>query len=307
MQLKVDRKNHSFNLRLNLKGGTSNLYNLRKKQKISQEKLAEKIGVSRQSVSKWENGTAYPEMNRIFELCKIFHCKLNDLVNDNILDFDSLDKEVKMSVVKFNKEKQNKLKIVSKTISIFSKMLQVITIIISAVMIMSMLFIPSVINNTNVENGSIIVADKNVMEFNLDQMTTNTIVNVFEEHSKLEIILYTEIIMICLTISVMIISFAMLYLAKLFDSISKGDTPFTLENLKNIKRVAILFISYLIFPDVSGTLFQWITKIDMNIDYEITKIFYVLIIICIYYIFDYGHQIQLDSKGKIYGEVESNE
>lgn len=284
-----------------------NLYNLRKKQKISQEKLAEKIGVSRQSVSKWENGTAYPEMNRIFELCKIFHCKLNDLVNDNILDFDSLDKEVKMSVVKFNKEKQNKLKIVSKTISIFSKMLQVITIIISAVMIMSILFIPSVINNTNVDKGSIIVADKNVMEFNLDQMTTNTIVNVFEEHSKLEIILYTEIIMICLTISVMIISFAMLYLAKLFDSISKGDTPFTLENLKNIKRVAILFISYLIFPDVSGTLFQWITKIDMNIDYEITKIFYVLIIICIYYIFDYGHQIQLDSKGKIYGEVESNE
>ena len=284
-----------------------NLYNLRKKQKISQEKLAEKIGVSRQSVSKWENGTAYPEMNRIFELCKIFHCKLNDLVNDNILDFDSLDKEVKMSVVKFNKEKQNKLKIVSKTISIFSKILQVITIIISAVMIMSMLFIPSVINNTNVDNGSIIVADKNVMEFNLDQMTTNTIVNVFEEHSKLEIILYTEIIMICLTISVMIISFAMLYLAKLFDSISKGDTPFTLENLKNIKRVAILFISYLIFPDVSGTLFQWITKIDMNIDYEIKKIFYVLIIICIYYIFDYGHQIQLDSKGKIYGEVESNE
>lgn len=284
-----------------------NLYNLRKKQKISQEKLAEKIGVSRQSVSKWENGTAYPEMNRIFELCKIFHCKLNDLVNDNILDFDSLDKEVKMSVVKFNKEKQNKLKIVSKTISIFSKMLQVITIIISAVMIMSMLFIPSVINNTNVDNGSIIVADKNVMEFNLDQMTTNTIVSVFEDHSKLEIILYTEIIMICLTISVMIISFAMLYLAKLFDSISKGDTPFTLENLKNIKRVAILFISYLIFPDVSGTLFQWITKIDMNIDYEITKIFYVLIIICIYYIFDYGHQIQLDSKGKIYGEVESNE
>ena len=261
-----------------------NLYNLRKKQKISQEKLAEKIGVSRQSVSKWENGTAYPEMNRIFELCKIFHCKLNDLVNDNILDFDSLDEEVKMSVVKFNKEKQKKLKIVSKTISICSRILQVITIIISAVMIMSMLFIPSIINNAYVNNESIIIADKNIMEFNLDEMTTNTIVNVFNEHSKLEIVLYAE-----------------------FDSISKGDTPFTLENLKNIKRVAILFIAYLIFPDVSGTLFQWITKIDMNIDYEITKIFYVLIIICIYYIFDYGHQIQLDSNGKIYGEVENNE
>ena len=53
---------------------------------------------------------------------------------------------------------------------------------------------------------------------------------------------------------------------------------------------------------LSGMLFQWITKIDMNIDYETTKIFYVLIIICIYYIFDYGHQIQLDSKGIIYGK-----
>ena len=81
-----------------------NLYNLRKKKKISQEKLAEKIGVSRQSVSKWENGSAYPEMNRILELCKIFSCQLNDLVNDTIIDFNSLDEEVKMNVVKFNKE-----------------------------------------------------------------------------------------------------------------------------------------------------------------------------------------------------------
>lgn len=284
-----------------------NLYNLRKKQKISQEKLAEKIGVSRQSVSKWENGIAYPEMNRIFELCKIFHCKLNDLVNDSILDFDSLDEEVKMSVVKFNKEKQKRLKIVSKTISICSKILQVISIIVSTLMLVSMFFIPSLINDANINNESIMIAERNILDFNFDAMTNNTVINFFNEHSKSEIILYTQIIMICLIISVMILSFAMLYLSKLFNSISKGDTPFTLENLKYIKMVAILFISYLIFPDISATLFQWIIKIDMNIDCEITKIFYVLIIICTYYIFDYGHQIQLDSKGKIYGDVENNE
>lgn len=127
-----------------------NLYNLRKKQKMSQEKLAEKIGVSRQSVSKWENGTAYPEMNRILELCNIFHCQLNDLVNDTILDFDSLDEEVKMNVVKFNKEKQRKLKIASKTISIYSKTLQIVTIIISAVIFISMFLIPSIVNNVNI-------------------------------------------------------------------------------------------------------------------------------------------------------------
>ena len=52
-----------------------NLKELRKSKNISQEKLAEKVGVSRQSVSKWETGEAYPEMNNILELCKIFHCQ----------------------------------------------------------------------------------------------------------------------------------------------------------------------------------------------------------------------------------------
>ena len=284
-----------------------NLYNLRKKQKMSQEKLAEKIGVSRQSVSKWENGSAYPEMNRILELCKIFHCQLNDLVNDNIVDLDSLDEEVKMSIVKFNKEKQKKLKMTSKTISVCSKVLQIITIIISAVMVISMFFIPSIVNNVNINEENIIIANRNLQDLNLDEITSNTIANVFKEHSEIEIILYVEIIIVCLIISVIVISIAMSYLSKLFDNISKRETPFTLENLKYIKFIAILVILYLIFPDLSGTLFQWITKIDMNVEYEVTKIFFILIIAFIYYVFDYGHQIQLDSKGKIYGETENNE
>ena len=43
---------------------------LRKKENLSQEQLAEKMNVTRQSVSKWENGESYPEMNNISELCK---------------------------------------------------------------------------------------------------------------------------------------------------------------------------------------------------------------------------------------------
>ena len=276
-----------------------NLYNLRIKKKLSQEKLAEKIGVSRQSVSKWENGSAYPEMNRILELCKIFSCQLNDLVNDTIIDFNSLDEEVKMNVVKFNKEKQRKLKFASNAISICSKVLQVITIIISAVLFVSMFFVPKVVNNVNVSGDSIIIFENNI---HIDEITGNAITQVLSEYSKTEIILYTEIILVCLIVSVMLISFAMLYLSKLFKNISKEDTPFTLDNMKYIKTITILFISYLLFPDIAGTLFQWITKINMNIEYEIAKIFYVLIILCIYYIFDYGYQIQLDSRGRIYGD-----
>ena len=48
-----------------------NLKKIRKEKNMSQEQLAEKVNVSRQSVSKWETGESYPEMNNILELCKI--------------------------------------------------------------------------------------------------------------------------------------------------------------------------------------------------------------------------------------------
>ena len=46
-----------------------NLIYFRKSNKLSQEKLAEQVGVSRQSVSKWETGEAYPETPNIGSLC----------------------------------------------------------------------------------------------------------------------------------------------------------------------------------------------------------------------------------------------
>ena len=87
-----------------------NLKLIRKNKNMSQELLAEKMNVSRQSVSKWENGEAYPEMNNILELCKIFHCKINDLIHTDMSDLDSLDEEIIMNVVKFNEKKQKQVK-----------------------------------------------------------------------------------------------------------------------------------------------------------------------------------------------------
>ena len=45
-----------------------NLRNLRKSKKISQEALAEKVKVSRQSVSKWESNSTYPETDKIIQI-----------------------------------------------------------------------------------------------------------------------------------------------------------------------------------------------------------------------------------------------
>ena len=49
------------------------IVNLRKRAGWSQEELAEKMGVSRQSISKWEGAQSVPDMNRILKLSEVFH------------------------------------------------------------------------------------------------------------------------------------------------------------------------------------------------------------------------------------------
>lgn len=63
---------------------SENLHFLRKRDKITQEELADKLGVSRQSVSKWETGEAYPETDKLIALCEIFGVSLDELVRGDI-------------------------------------------------------------------------------------------------------------------------------------------------------------------------------------------------------------------------------
>ena len=56
------------------------LYQLRKTKSISQEELAESLDVSRQSISKWENDKAYPEMTRLLFMSEYFDVSLDYLM-----------------------------------------------------------------------------------------------------------------------------------------------------------------------------------------------------------------------------------
>lgn len=57
--------------------------NSRIEQGVSQESLAELVNVSRQTVSKWENGAAYPSGENLTELSRIFHIPMDALVKDD--------------------------------------------------------------------------------------------------------------------------------------------------------------------------------------------------------------------------------
>ena len=57
---------------------------LRKKAGWSQEELAEKMGVSRQSISKWEGALSVPDMNRILKLSELFDVSTDYLLRDEM-------------------------------------------------------------------------------------------------------------------------------------------------------------------------------------------------------------------------------
>ena len=57
------------------------LQNLRKKNGYSQEELAEKIGISRQAVSKWERAEASPDTDNLILLARLYGVTLDELLN----------------------------------------------------------------------------------------------------------------------------------------------------------------------------------------------------------------------------------
>ena len=296
-----------------------NLKNLRKSKNMSQEKLALKVNVSRQSVSKWETGEAYPEMNNILELCKIFHCHINDLVNDSIIDIDSLDEDVMEKIVKFKENEQKKMKGLSKAISIIAKIGRVITYVAIPILVLVMVFLPMIIKNINVSNNQITSSDNllslesdnnkitlkkgNIIITDIDdEVTISKIKDVFNNNTKANIIIFSEAGMFFLGITVVLYMLVLKHLEKLFNNINKGDTPFTLENVEHIKKMAYLLIATIVLPYISGSIFEILINTKLDIEFEIFDLVEILFLFAMAYVFQYGHEIQLDSKGIMYGE-----
>ena len=63
---------------------SENLKKIRKSHNLSQEQLADELGVSRQAISKWESSVAYPEMDKIIALCDKFNVNIDDLLHNDI-------------------------------------------------------------------------------------------------------------------------------------------------------------------------------------------------------------------------------
>ena len=294
-----------------------NLKLIRSDKKISQELLAERLGVSRQSVSKWETGENYPSMQNIMALCTIFKCKINELVHE----------EIKMSVVKFKEKEQKKMKGLTKAISIIAKIGRIFCYVAIPFIILLMVIVPMLIKNINVEankivfngpidssimleeseeeegsvisvkyKGNLIVREKN-------QYSIMTMKSVLQNANKKTIIGTAEVSLFFLIVQIVLISIVLYYLERLFKNINSGDTPFTMDNVSYIKKMAYIMIAAIILPGVTGLVAEGISGLDLNLDFNLFNILEILFLFSIAYIFQYGYLIQLDSKGKMYGGV----
>ena len=69
------------------------LSRLRKENNYTQEELAELLGVSRQSVSKWESDVAYPETEKLVRMGNLFNCSMDYLLNESVTEKKELKNE----------------------------------------------------------------------------------------------------------------------------------------------------------------------------------------------------------------------
>jgi transcriptional regulator with XRE-family HTH domain len=296
-----------------------NLRNLRKSKKLSQEDLSEKVGVSRQSVSKWESGIAYPEMTNILILCKIFGCKINDLLSERIEDFNSFDEEVKMNVVKFEKEKQKKSKTLTKILSLVGKIAGIVVKVAIPLVVIASVIIPILLSNIDVVDNKIISTNKNIQiqelsnnRIDITYRGISTVTNIQDRdiedikivlsENKTQAIVKIEVGFIILIGFLVVLSILLKHLEQLFDNMNKGDTPFTLENVNHIKKMSYLMIACIVLSRIGETVLNSIYQKELSFGLELFDIVEILFLFVLSYIFEYGYEIQKDSKGKIYGE-----
>ena len=185
-------------------------------------------------------------------------------------------------------------------------------------MIIAMITVPLILNKVELKDNNLYFDNKIVqIEENNDNLIikiddkeisnsksaeqVNKVKEVMQNNSKTKIII-TTLLSSALITSVMVLASIIFKKAnKLFRNLHDGDTPFTRENVNTIKKIAYFTIAIIIIQSLANLSMEMLSK-QVNLDINMTNIFEILLLFALSYIFEYGYEIQLDSKGKIYGE-----
>lgn len=96
MELSKDKEDCTMNL------GNS-LFHARKKRGLSQEEVAQKIGVSRQTISKWETNETIPDIYQSKKMAKLYNVSLDELIEFDV-DLQEIEEMIEKSDDKINEK-----------------------------------------------------------------------------------------------------------------------------------------------------------------------------------------------------------
>lgn len=84
------------------------IYDKRKELGLTQKELAEKIGVTDKSVSKWERGDGLPDVSRLSPLCETLNVTINELIAGEDLSEEALTQKTEENIIELIKENENR-------------------------------------------------------------------------------------------------------------------------------------------------------------------------------------------------------
>lgn len=112
------------------------IQSMRKEQKLTQRQLADKLGISDKTVSKWETGNGLPDVSLMMPLCQILNISANELLSAQKLDQNQYYQKAEENVMDLVNEKQKNKKLV-----LFYTLLTLCNMIVSSTLIFVASFI----------------------------------------------------------------------------------------------------------------------------------------------------------------------
>ena len=260
-----------------------NLQTIRKINHLSQEKLATKIGVSRQSISKWENGEAYPTTANMIAICSVLHCKITDLIDVNSEECSSFDHKTKKEIIALAQKDRKRLQKTSKVIYILARIIRYLALFGFVIIGLSIYasryaFLNYMFSDLPAE---IIIGELSFVDYFQ-----------FGIVIKAAFIIFVDVLYVLATL---LIYLTLRETEHFFQRISNQQSPFSLENTLSLKKIAKYLSLWILSNTITNFLFVIIDPTHKP-SINLPAIFFVLIIICFIYIFRYGQLLESSKK-----------
>lgn len=228
----------------------------------------------------------------------------------------------KVNNVKFDRDKQHKMKFLSKFIYVLAKIGRIVTVVGGVCILLAMAITPVLVNNLEIKDNNItmfnqkvtfeqginetaiMVGGNKVGTITGDEMLYfNSATNELSKANVTKLFSFVELALLAAMTTVVLSYFALLHLEKLFNNIYNNETPFILENVTHIKKIAYFLIAIVITSFIYSLIAEVLFKNNLNINIDLTHLIYILIIFSLSYIFEYGYMLQKNSKATMYGEI----